>query len=250
MKALIDADILCYALGSLKDDNGLPKAWPLIVSTLNEMVDNILRNSGCGDYTLYLTSSDKTNFRNSVATIRQYKGHRVSEKPYWHEQLRTFLSEDRDAVVVQYMEADDALGIAQDATTVICSLDKDLDMIPGWHYNWQHQDKYYVDEIQALSAFYSQMLTGDPSDNILGLFGVGPKSSLVAAVRGATSELEMFAIVQKAYRERFGSYWEQFLMEHAKLLWIKRKPLEEGEHPADEVTQRLANIMIASIVQD
>lgn len=62
--------------------------------------------------------------------------------------------------------------------TVICTKDKDLDMISGLHYNWtKDKEPYEVSEQQALKAFYSQLLTGDRVDNIQGIKGIGNKKA-------------------------------------------------------------------------
>ncbi len=57
------------------------------------------------------------------------------------------------------------------------SIDKDLDMIRGWHYNFIKDKKYFIDDQQAIKHFYTQILTGDRVDNIIGLRGIGPKKA-------------------------------------------------------------------------
>ena len=54
----------------------------------------------------------------------------------------------------------------------IATLDKDLDGVPGWHYVWKgkREGVFYVTETEADRFFYTQMLTGDATDNIPGLF--------------------------------------------------------------------------------
>jgi hypothetical protein len=146
------------------------------------------------------------------------------------------------------MEADDAVGIAQyqnrfvvgghlgkslGVDTVICSRDKDLHMIPGWHYTWpagkqKEQPLWWQNETNALRCFYKQLLTGDPVDNIPGLYGVGKSSRLCSTVDECDIELEMFQVVAEAYRLRFGSYWDQFMGENGCLLWIKRGDEDGG----------------------
>jgi hypothetical protein len=85
------------------------------------------------------------------------------------------------------MEADDAMGIAQmkhytppenegdrgycNSTIVAC--DKDMDMICGNHYNPVKDIQYWIDDFQGHKNFYKQVLTGDSTDNITGLKGVG-----------------------------------------------------------------------------
>ena len=99
--------------------------------------------------------TNKSNFRYQIATIQPYKGSRKDQKRPEHEvALRNYLFKYHSAIEVQDCETDDALGIEQMATyqnylylanpgdpddfwndTIICTNDKDLDMIPGWHYD-------------------------------------------------------------------------------------------------------------------
>ena len=141
------------------------------------------------------------------------------------------------------IEADDAMSIEQyndfrniaggaptrwvdELSTVICTLDKDLMMVPGWHYNWDAKGNKYVfqDPLDGLKCFYKQLLTGDSTDNILGLFGVGPKSTLLKDVDKCKTEDEMALVVSDAYKKRFGSYWYMFMLETGRLLWMMRTP--------------------------
>lgn len=254
MHALVDGDIFAYEFGNAKATDGVsPLPWPFVVSRLDARIQNILLQVGAGSHTLYLTGQG--NFRISVATIKPYKGHRPTDKPYWWEKIRDFLVYHRGAIIVNGMEADDILGIEQydsftydkydlaagkllkNASTVICSRDKDLHMIPGWHYTWgagkqEEQPLWWQNELDAIRFFYTQLLTGDSTDNIPGLYGVGKSSSLVKYISTCSSELEMYAHVREQYEKRFGSYWNQFLIENARLLWILR---EDGEDVKDRL---------------
>ncbi len=58
--------------------------------------------------------------------------------------------------------------------TVICSIDKDLQQIPGNHYNFVKKEHSFVTPEEAIQNFYKQILTGDAADNIKGAKGIGP----------------------------------------------------------------------------
>ena len=238
MKANIDADWFAYAHGGATDDEGHPLAWPLVASRISQQIENITHNAGCDSYELYL--SGKSNFRNEVATIRPYKGTRPTEKPAHYQRIREYLIKFRGATLVEGMEADDKVSIEQYAdlfkrpvkdrktiaTTVLCSIDKDLDMVEGWHYNWIKDEKYWIDEISGIRNFYKQLLTGDSVDNIPGLFGVGKSSALLKRLDTLSSELEFYTHCQEQYEKRFGQYWAKFMMENAQLLWMVREESE------------------------
>jgi len=245
MHALIDSDIFCYEFGACTDAEYKPLSWPLVQSRIQGRLSGILEAVDASSYQLYLTSTDKSNFRIERATVRPYKGHRETEKPYWYKRIREFLIAHRRAEDVSGWEADDQLSIEQCLNTqvcvqqalegctftetVICSRDKDLNMVPGWHYSWgagnqKEKPLWNVSELDGLRSFYCQCLTGDPTDNILGLYGVGGSSKLLQHVKDCQSEVEMYQKVKEAYEKRFGSYWRLFLEENGALLWMLRTP--------------------------
>ncbi len=261
MKALIDADIFTYSFGACKDDEGHPLAWPLVATRLNTQIKNICERVGADDYQLYLTGEG--NFRISVATIRPYKGTRPSDKPFWYEQIRKYLINFRKAREVVGWEADDQLAMDQveptnisteadldyyeNNKTVICSLDKDLDMVPGLHYNWSKDEIYTVTELDGLASFYCQLLTGDSVDNIPGLYGVGKSSAFLSRIKSYDNEWDMFNLVCIQYEKRFGEYYWQFLQENSKLLWMVRD--EECVRKEMEITYRLKELRSQNIGQ-
>ena len=241
MKALIDFDIFSYEFGNITDAEYRPLAWPLVQARLQGRIDKILKATGADCYQGYLTSSDRSNFRYDIATIRPYKGQRGEDKPHHYDRIRTFLVEHRGAIMCYGQEADDAMSIEQyrsnkeelwnegDADfceTVIATRDKDLDMVPGYHYNWGagkqvEKNMWFQDKIGGQRCFYKQLLTGDTVDNIPGLFGVGKSSSHVKHIDTCDTVWDMFSAVLLEYQKRFGSYAEQFLTENAILLWMR-----------------------------
>lgn len=263
MRALVDADIICYEFGNMKDlDDGELLPWEIVRKFVDERIDNILEGSGATSASYYLTDS-KSNFRNEVATILPYKGHRPSDKPPYWSDIRQHLIDNYDAEVIYGMEADDKCGIEQtkgymrvsrpeydnpydcpdNYTTIICSRDKDLKMIPGWHYSWecgnQKEKKWFVNEQDGIRFFYKQLLTGDATDNILGLYRVGDKAACVKQLDDITEELDMYKHVHKEYVSRFGSYADQFLEENGKLLWILRRDIMGPWGGGTEFSHRL-----------
>lgn len=232
--ANIDADIFTYSFGSCTDDFGRPLAWPLVATRLNAQIKNIQISTGATSYQLYLTGDG--NFRNQVATIRHYKGTRPVDKPYWYEQLRRYLINFRNAQLIEGWEADDQLAMDQREDTILCSLDKDLDMVPGAHYNWTKDKYYHISALDGIQNFYCQLLTGDRVDNIPGLHGVGKSSTYLKRIRELDSEPDMLSVVLEEYDKRFGRYAWPFLEENAQLLWMVR---HERPDPENEVVERL-----------
>lgn len=249
-KANVDADLIVYQVGSacdgkwweyqgvkydkkgmlnkkLKQDGientdhilegRTPESWEDTKKSLVSVVEDVLDNFEC-EYTLHL--SGKGNFRYKYATILPYKGNRVGEKPFHYDAIRQFLVNNYSAKVSVGMEADDAIGLATNEESIVATRDKDLDCIPGLHFNWEKDEWYTVDEIEGYRNFFKQLLIGDSTDNILGLYNVGAKSAVVQRVLKAESLEELEREVYPEYTKRFGSYAPQFLRENAILLWI------------------------------
>ncbi len=188
-----------------------------------EMILRILQSTKAKDQQIYLTGEG--NYREQIATIKPYKGNRAQERPIHYQAVRDYLISRFDAIVVDGIEADDKLGIEQwtdKEPTIICSIDKDLDMIPGWHYNWDKEEKYWIDEEAGYRNFYKQVLTGDTVDNIPGIFGLG-KVTAEELLSGISSPREMEEVVLKQYILAYGDKAETILQEVGSLLWIQRE---------------------------
>lgn len=215
MKALVDADILVYRFGFASE--GDPAEFAL--ARLSEFLDNLYINLPVDEVEGYFTG--KGNFRNEIAVTAPYKGTRKADKPYHFGLLREYMQKSWGFIEVQGMEADDKLGIEaykhKPEETIIVSLDKDLDMIRGNHYNFVREEQYVITEEQAIRNFYLQMLTGDKVDNIIGLAGIGPvKSKKMLA--DCKTEKEMYDVVLAAYDNNLDR-----VVENGRLLWILRE---------------------------
>lgn len=218
---LVDGDILVYRIGFTTQDVDLPIAK----SRMNTVINNILDDTAGDTLAIYLTSTDKSNFRFDI--FPQYKANRVAEKPKFYYELRDFLQEDYDAEMVFGMEADDALGIAQTEDSIIVSIDKDLDQIPGAHYNFVKETPYMVSDYDALRFFYYQLLVGDRSDNVPGCPKIGPKRA-DSALSNCRDEADMQDEVYELYRSAFGDNegYDKMVI-YGQVLKIKRS-VDEG----------------------
>ena len=226
MKALIDADIVAYRVAcTLEEDD----AEDFVYARTEDLVDQILVNTEATEYRLFLTGKD--NFRYTI--YPEYKAHRPKEKPFWLEKCREYLKATFNAEVIDGQEADDALGIAQTEDTIICSIDKDLLMIPGQHYNFVKDEFITVTPDEGIKHFYMQCLTGDRADNIKGIEKIGPKKA-EKILAGCVTEQELFNAVREAYGND-----EEFLM-NGRVLWIRRKDNEDWKERFDALIQEQA----------
>lgn len=191
------------------------------------------------DVVLRVVLTGPGNFRNEVATIKPYKGNRKeTHKPYHYQAVRNYLTDWWDAEVISGREADDECSIVQrshDGTVIIATVDKDLDMVPGWHYDYWRKTFYHTTESEGLALFYKQVLCGDSTDNIGGCFKIGA----TRAARIVDDYLldnpddwrGLWDVVVEKYRESIEKYGEKcpyygqdpaaVALENARLVWMQ-----------------------------
>lgn len=189
------------------------------------VIDILAQFPGAPEHHLFLTGSG--NFRKYIAKQLEYKGHRKDQpKPQYYDEIREYLQNRWGAKMIEGMEADDAMGIMQfskhRSRSVIASIDKDMKMIPGWHYNFVKRELEYIDRTQADRNFFRQLLTGDMTDNIPGIKGMGPKTAL-KLMGDETDPDKLYALCCEQYRKAYGDEsWLPIIDEMAQLLWILR----------------------------
>ena len=195
------------------------------LSTVKKLLKRIVDGSGCATHTVLLSGSD--NFRNDVATIQEYKGNRISLKPYHYLNIRNYLVDVRHAEVVEGEEADDQLSIrCVEKGHMIATIDKDLRNTSGWHFNWnKDEEPVFINAVEADRNFYTQLFTGDSTDNIPGLFRItGKKASakMKGALQDMTDPAEMYQHVHDCYEEAGCEQTSDTLLEIGRLLWMRR----------------------------
>lgn len=226
--AIIDADILVYRVGFASNEDSEKYAIKTMARFLEDMI--MFDLPYCTTWTLHLTG--KGNFRDEIAVTKPYKGNRTgNKKPTHYTALRNYLAWSWDATIWEGFEADDAVAIEateKGEESVIVSLDKDLDQVAGWHYNFVKRLLYYVDQETADLNFYKQFLTGDRVDNIQGVYGIGDKKA-TALLEGKTVEEMWEIIVDKLGFDR--------AIENGHLLYMLRSVGDSFKPPvADEST--------------
>lgn len=203
------------------------------------LIESILENTGADSYQLYLTSNDKSNYRFKLATLKEYKGNRKnSKKPFHYDSIREYIMKYWDGQMVYDQEADDAMGIAQmksKGSTIIASIDKDVNMIPDYHYDIDTEEIYIATDPgelfltdkrnkifgRGLKWFYAQILLGDTADNIPGIPGYGPVNTY-NKLQPLETELEFLDTVKGVYKAHYKDKSTIALREVMNLLWIRR----------------------------
>ena len=278
-KCLIDADVLRYEVGSVgqkydKDTGEYDiRGWDFVLNVFDERIRTICDGAGgdndpilflTGDRTthrIYSKSRSRTddfvvptfapNFREALANGKVYKGTRKQDKPFHWINLTAHILSQPSVVVAVGCEADDLVAIHHTLNpdgSIICTRDKDLRMVPGWHYGWEcgkqpelgpvkYDDLGEIRLVQTKSGnkivgggfafFCSQLLTGDVVDNIGGLKGYGPVKTF-KLLENCTSMGDYFSAVRNAYHELVPDNPEEALREQCNLLWIVRELNPDG----------------------
>lgn len=217
----------------------VPKPPETAIFALNAVINTILHDTRPVDYRVYL--SGENNFRIGVATLLPYKGTRaVDGRPFYYGDIRQRLIDEFFGMIVDGMEADDALSITawhhyvKDTSwePIIASQDKDLKMVPGWNYNPPKRKLINISPADARMSFYCQLMSGDRTDNIPGVYRIGEVVAARKLLRLKNAKnIELYRAVLKEYnnaqknpllREKMpGDKWgDARLAEIGRLLWM------------------------------
>jgi hypothetical protein len=217
----IDGDLVAFRCAASVEPYGEEE---IAILRADKLMRDLLYNTGSKSYNCYL--SGKGNFRKKV--YPDYKANRKDkEPPRWLQSCREYLSKEWNAIISSGNEADDLLGINQTDNSICISLDKDLRMIPGWHFNWLKNEKTYVTPVQGLQHLYKQMLIGDKADNIIGVWKIGEKKAS-GLIDDLEEESDMLNCVWNLYENDAERFWTNI-----QCLWIMRKENETWQDRVD-----------------
>lgn len=219
---------------------------------IKQKFDNILRNSGCDDYYVFIQGSG--NFRNNYnSPYVDYKGQRTA-KPIMHPDCfdyvvrkfgdRCIVSdgvETDDLIVIKSWESyNQALSVRDKnaAPYLIAYCDKDIPANGrGWMLNYNKMEGiYWNDSLSQARQFFVQVLIGDGADNIPGILtlsddiktkygikvkGCGPASA-AKILNECKTEKEMAARVVEAYQSTWPEDWKERLRDNCFFLYLQR----------------------------
>jgi hypothetical protein len=186
--ALIDADRFKYIVAhnmyySIFND-GETHSEKLLEDCISSCIDRyVFQHYEAKAYIFCFSNSSKSTFRYLLANEKEYKGQRKHrDDPYYYEQkfddmahVLTYISNTQLTFIHEALEADDFLSMMQCEHTFIHSIDKDLQQIPGTHYDENKHEFYEITVDQAFKTLMKQTIMGDTTDNVPGLKGCGPK---------------------------------------------------------------------------
>jgi DNA polymerase-1 len=183
-----------------------------------------------------LAFTGKDNYRKEIWP--EYKTHRVTPKPPLMEEMREWCEKNYMCICDDRLEADDIVGQFMSDPKggyVAVSEDKDLLGVPGWLYNPAKDGIPHEVELEdAIKFFYTQVLTGDPSDGYKGVPGVGPVKAAKYIDKAWEESEGVYDFISKGWEAIVKVYEHSYLDEHealqnasmAKILWYGEKPEE------------------------
>jgi hypothetical protein len=166
-----------------------------------------------GKVSVELYLSGKVNYRHLVDPSYKWSRDRTV-RPYHFHAVRQWAVDQWGARVCPTWEADDEIGIRATELGpegfILASLDKDLRQVPGNHLVLEQsgvKGHLEVTERGGLMRLYSQILKGDPVDNIPGCYMIGDKKAfdLLEPVVDL-GELAMWQVVVQAYEASILKY--------------------------------------------
>ncbi len=269
---LIDGDILVYNIAHVVEkinsyDGEKLSNYPLmkVQEMVEKKMDYILFACPHDVVELYLTSTDKSNFRYAEAKTLPYKENRKGKpKPFHYNAIRQFLMNRYKAVVIIGKEADDELSLratqemAKGGHPIIATSDKDLNMIECTIYNIGqskmvkyesgHFDIGYLwKEIKMMKKKHKEKDTYLKKTNtslkgrgLMWFYAqmiLGDIADNIPGVKGVgdvgvydllsdcKTEKELFDVVWGLYQEK--EYGKDRFLEVARLLWMQTDEIED-----------------------
>jgi 5'-3' exonuclease len=226
-QVLIDGDPFAYRAAFSCEDESIEDAIDKVDDLLDQALQEVLWSPTEEDYQVFLTG--RGNFRYDIAVTHEYKGNRKSvDKPQHLQEIRQHMEENWSAIVSEGEEADDLIGIwatKYGPEAIVISIDKDMLQIPCTHYNPNKREFKTMTEFEGLKFFYTQILTGDRADNIVGLYGIGPAKANVL-LGDCETEQDLYEACLRAYGGE-----EDRVIENARLLWLRRYEDQLWEPP-------------------
>jgi len=207
------------------------------IGTLNNAIKKIVSVSGAHTWTIHL-SDPSSSWRREYTKeegIRLYKEDRDNRPKPVHGRACWFHAVEQHAAVINQdsEEADDecsrimyqAWKNGDENDVMVSHIDKDLDQIPGWHFNFNTHKAYHLTLDQAIRNFYKQVLMGDSGDCVDGLKGIGPvKADKILSEYHGNKHWSQ--AVHEAYESRG---LDDQLIHTANLVWLDRDG-ERGWH--------------------
>ena len=243
IRPLVDLDSIVYRVGfTVKEDEDVSHSLGNVKSVLERILDEYKHPDPL------LVLSGPTNFRESFCSTLplvgppsadgspwKYKGNRVgARKPPHYTEIREYLKNVWGAMETDGEEADDVISSTQyeadPLTTCIVGQDKDFKGTRGLHHNWVTHKKFNVSDEDADLFFHYQVITGDRTDHIPGIKGIGEVKGAALIKKHRKQLKPLRSEIVSLYMKEFGDKWRDVIHEVSTLLFLKR---ERGKNYTD-----------------
>lgn len=226
--AILDGDIIAYRASFWADQEGHEWLDDRLVDDVRRWtppnIDNVL---------IALSCSRKDNFRKD--SLPSYKEHRNDRpRPDCLADAMQFLRDNYQTIEQDRIEADDLMGIYKSGFKAICvTIDKDLKQVPGYSWYPTLDDSTPSTEIEYTSVadadfwFHRQWITGDTTDNIPGIWKMGPKKA--EKLLTETSPRNHTALVLSLYETRRDRDGKPYTLEDAVAMGRCVRIIRDGE---------------------
>lgn len=208
MIGIIDADSLIHKAWYIVENNENPieDGLDLILSMEASMFNAVEDELGTITEFYYFFTTCTKNFKKEVLT--DYKAGRKERNPMLYQLLDVYMEYVANTANIYYSDTKEADDLLSEFIKVnglkpteycIFNIDKDIDQIEGFHFNYQkvavrdneglivldlyeknmmrYKGLKYISKKEAFYNFCKLMLIGDSSDNIKGVKGVGEKTA-------------------------------------------------------------------------
>lgn len=214
---LIDADTIVYAICSVLEEEDLHPNWPAeqyeeerytvnlehAEQLILEKLAFMKNRTGCKEVAFWL--SGPNNFRYEI--FPNYKTNRKKMRhPAGRQELTKLLCDKyANCFLTDGWEADDEVVYRKHNFPdkyLLAAIDKDvIGATPGRHYNYNKDIFIVTSRESAVFWPYLQCITGDTSDGLKGVPGIGPKKAL-GFINEEMNEEELWKGVVEAYTSK------------------------------------------------
>jgi 5'-3' exonuclease len=218
MTSLIDADSIIHIIAynyriTTPEEKG---AIEEVQAAVDSFVKMILDMTNATYYVGAIGNETQRCFRHSIYKYAKYKGNRPPSHEWvlnWKSTIRGQMKKKWGFVDTVALEADDIIASMVDYCNyfkqpcIICSPDKDLKQIAGTHFDYKKQEDVWkiVSPVDAWYNFCMQLLTGDTSDNIKAVPGLGVVKA--TALLKDIEPVQYLSAIKNAYCKYFGEYY-------------------------------------------
>lgn len=211
--ALLDADFILYSATYDKDGNEKP--FEKVIQDADNMILNLFNMTEATHYIGAFTIG--RSFRYEV--YPEYKANRKDKvKPKYFKALREYLIDKWGFIYHRSLEADDIVNICYHGYfhkavmedygiygyPIRISTDKDVLNLDGFNFDAKNLKQIEINSNQAIIYFWGSMITGDNTDNIKGVEGMGIKAVEKLLVKNKENYISLKNNVLDCYINKYG----------------------------------------------